>query len=135
MKIKIDNKNAEKIAAVLASVNGRASEHCYTDLFDVQRLAKYADCEMEKFGIRKKDIIGAVFISVSGERVPNAYARRGFSRVATLVTIERFPTGWFLVGADRAEIYQEGGHRRLWLTPAQDSIAVESLRGKYGVMS
>lgn len=130
MRILIDPKNEAKIVAALAAVNGRASDHTYTTLGDIAAVAR--DAEAALLAILPKTLApGAVYTAVSGGPVPRAYKYR---RNGTYVRLERGAAGWFLVNADRIEIYDKGGFSTLHLTQEQHLEAVTRFSSVYRVM-
>ena len=131
--IKLKRENEQKIDAALATVNGKARTHSYGSMWDLTMVADKADRMLAGYGIPKKQWVGAAVTAVSGDRVPNAYNRKGHTRIATKVTLERRATGWFLTEIGRTEIYQEGGSTTLYLTEQQDEIAVRILRMHYRI--
>lgn len=133
MKIRISVGNKEKIESALSAVNGRANAHTYTALHEIEYLADLAESRLEKLGLPKSRRAGAEYLAVSGSRVPNAYAAKGRSRVATFVKIVRTSGGWYIVAIEKTEIDQDGGNDRLIITTAQDQEAVENLRNGYSV--
>lgn len=122
--IKITKENAEKITKALADVNGKASQHAYTDFQEIENLAKTGEARLESLGVKKKDRAGALILATSGGTVSNSYAKQGFSRVATRVRIERKSTDWFIVKIEKQTIYQNGGGVCVYLTKDQKAAAV-----------
>lgn len=133
MKLRITEKNAALIEAALAAVNGRATAHACTDYGEVLWASMMAAKEAEDIMGTKRGTVGAVAVYVSGDAVTNAYAHKAFSRPATRLTLERRPSGWFLVHVEKADIRQSGGGLSLTLTAEQDAEAVRRLRERYNV--
>jgi len=130
--MKINIKNFKKTQSVLDSVNGAARAHTY-DAIEVQSLARDAEREMTALGIPKGAMVGAIYESTSGDKVSNAYASKGHHRVATAVTLERFPSGWFLTRAEKTTVWQQGGSSHLFLTQAQVDLALAHTRSKFSI--
>ncbi len=127
--VKITEKNAAAIVAILASVNGKALSHTFNTFGDIDYLARVAEVRVTDLVGSQKAAVGAEFRATSGSKVANAYK---YSRSGTAVTLERRSTGWFLVHAAEQTLYPNtGGDRRLILTQAQDAKAVEVLRSTY----
>ena len=64
----------------------------------------------------------------------NTYARAGYWRAATRVTMIRRASGWFLTSVERTEVGQQGGGPGvLTLTAEQDAIAVKRTRAQYRI--
>jgi hypothetical protein len=133
--IKIVPENATAIETALQAVNGNAYTHTYVTYKDVESVALKGARRLDAMDLPKKARIGAAVTSTSGEEVARAYCRKGFSRVATRITVECRPTGWFLTNVEKAEIYQLAGGWSLRLTAEQDAEAVRRLRQRYTVIS
>ena len=118
----------EKIEAALRAVNGKASSHTYTQAGEIYALSDAAEQRLEELGIPKAERVGAIYRSVSGGSVPNAYK---YSRLATWVKLEKRSSGWFFVEACAAQVYKDAPKGQLSLTPKQDAIAVAKLRAGY----
>lgn len=135
MKIKIPtlqdcgSKNLALISAALAAVNGTAVDHTY-DTSDIVRLASGAEAFAITLFDNKKLVVGARYSAESGSKVPSAYR---YTRISTVVTLEKFSTGWFLVEVSRGTIWGGGGSQRLILTEAQDTLATAKARSRYTV--
>jgi hypothetical protein len=125
------NKNNQLILNALQSANGKASGHTFEYVHQLLKLAEIAERRLEALRLPKKYRAGARFVAVSGEAVPNKYK---YTRIATMVKLERGPKCWFLIAAERAEIHQSGGWRRLHITKEQDKAAVELMRVEYDVI-
>lgn len=127
--IKITNTNAAKIEAMLAAVNGRATEHTYL-CGDLADLAISAEERLESLGIPKSMRAGAEVFAISGGAVPNAYK---YSRKATSARLVRRATGWFVANVGSVTIWERGGKVDLMLTEDQDAKAIETLRTGYRI--
>lgn len=123
--IKIEARNEAAIVKRLASVNGTAMAHTYYSYTQVYDLVQRAVERLEDLRLPRKNWPGAIYKAVSGDPVSRAYARKGFSRVATYVRLERMASGWFLFGVMRTEVDERGGKETLWLTPEQRDIVVD----------
>lgn len=130
--LKITEANRAALAAVLAEVNGKASSHTFTTFEHLYLLANDAECKLHfGFEIPATRRAGASLYAVSGEPVAARY-RSG--RAGTAVTLERKPSGWYLVGCAAVTLYPDhGGKRVLTLTPAQDEEIVRRVRQGYRV--
>lgn len=133
--IKITASNLPAIEAALAQVNGKASEHTYTNAADIVRLAQRAENAVARLVGAKKHAPGAQMRALSGEAVSNSYNSKGYTRAATWVNIERKSSAWYLTRCERGDVGQGGGYERLMLTPAQDALAVAKFRKSYGVIA
>jgi hypothetical protein len=125
--IKIIESNSAKIMSALESVNGKSTAHTYTSFHDIKWIVQLADKKLMSL-LPKKYHAGAIFSSVSGDPVPNAYK---YKRIATSILIERRSTDWFLIDVRATEIYKEGGRNRIMLTKNQDAEAVSIFKKQY----
>lgn len=133
MKIKIAPENAEALEAALVKVNGKSSSHTYDSFFHLDFIATDAEAILEHLKLPKRIRSGAEVVSISGGRVPNSYK---YARRATLVTLTRGSSAWFLTPVKPATVYKEGGGPdRLYLTKEQDCEAVSNFRSQYKVRS
>lgn len=117
------------VRQALAAVNGKATQHTYTDLHDINRLVIDAESKLESLGIPKNNRHGARFSAESGDKVPSAYK---YSRTGARVVFERRKAGWFLVSIDTATIYQDGGKCTLQITAEQQDQAIAAMHKKHG---
>ena len=127
--IKIEQKNAEKIAAALAEINGKATAHTFTTFADVQRQVDSAEKQLAVL-LKKKDWAGAVSVVLSGYDVCRPYK---YQRVGTQIRIERHPSGWFLTEIEEARLFAKGGDGRglIYLTEEQTEAAKANLLTKF----
>lgn len=96
MKININDK--EKVDNVLGTVNARVRNVTH---YGVMSFVERIERDLERKGLLKKYWTGLKFrCNPNAERFPNAY--KGVP-MATYFTVERYPSGWFLVGVERRE--------------------------------
>lgn len=96
MKININDK--EKVDIALAKVNARVRNATH---YTVETMVDRIERDLERKGLLKKYWTGLTFLcNPNAERFPNAY--KGVP-MATYFTVERYPSGWFLVGVERRE--------------------------------
>lgn len=134
--ILITEKNADSIAAALHAVNGTATAHTYSDFSKIAGIAAKAEREAIALLGSKKAAVGVRWAETSGGRVPNAYDKQAHTRIATCVTLERRPSGWFLTNARKATIFKDGGGPGLlFLTAAHEAAAIHELQKRYRMMS
>jgi len=133
--IKIDAKNEAAIVLALGAVNGRAEAHAYTTFPEINRIANRAESKMIGLVGAQARAVGATVTSTSGNEMCNAYAKKNHgTRPATRVVIERRATGWFLIDAQRADVWQQGGGADvLTLTQAQADCAVSRLKEQFRI--
>ena len=137
MKIAIrpvhDSKHAiddMKINDALQAVNGKSGMHTFDHASQIWPLAVAAEARLEVLGIAKKHRVGAFFVAVSGDRVPNKYKYR---RNATLVRLERGTTNWFITRVEKRTVFCDGGSKLLFLTANQDAAAIAKVREGYQI--
>ena len=107
----ITAKNAAAITAKLAAVNGRATTHAFTEYDHIAYVAALAEKAAHALLGSQKAIVGATWTETSGEKVCNAYARTGYWRAATRITMTRRPSSWFLTEVERVETVVDPIHR------------------------
>ena len=130
--IKVIPANAAAIESALHAVNGHAREWTFTTYAEIEAMANVEERRLECRWIPKSARAGARLFARSGQTVANAYKS---TRIATLVTLERRSSGWYLTRVAKTMIFpNQGGRRDVWLTPAQDAIAVAGLRREYSVL-
>jgi len=135
--IRIESKNSAAIEAALKAVNGTAYNHCFTAFAEVLAVATDAEERVVGFVGSKARAVGATVGRTSGAAVLNAYANKCFGpRVATRVMLERRSTGWFLIDAKKAEVWQPGGGGgRIALTQSQRDLAVARFEVRFDVVA
>jgi hypothetical protein len=129
MKIKITDANRQAINILLGKINGKSLAHTAHDKH-IFELAELMEMRLEKFGIAKKDRSGATASGMSGGKVPSAYK---YSRIVNTYTIERKSSDWFLIYAQRDEVWGNASKDRLSLTVAQRDIAVSKFTAQFSV--
>lgn len=96
--MKINIRDKEKVNEVLAVLNARVRNATH---YDVKKVVDRIEFELQQKGLLKKYWTGLRFrCNPNPEKFPNAY--KGVP-MATYFTVERYPSGWFLVGAERKE--------------------------------
>ena len=96
MKININNK--EKMDSEFKKVNARVRG---ASSYDVENLVNIIEINLGLKGVPKKYWTGLKFrCNPNPETFPHAY--KGIP-MATYFTLERYPSGWFLVGVERRE--------------------------------
>jgi len=123
------SKDAAEVA--LNAVNGKATAHTFTTYNALVDAAQWAEKQLNVLGIPKGQRKGAKLVALSGEAVPNAYK---YQRQGTYLIMERRAAGWYLTEVEASTIYKEGGFRRVALTQAQDTVAVQKFRSAYAVI-
>ena len=129
MKIKIVEANRRAINLMLGEINGKSLSHTANDKH-IFELAELMEMRLEKFGIAKKDRAGAKASGMSGGNVPTAYK---YSRIVNSYTIERKSSDWFLIDAQRDEVWGNASKDHLSLTPDQRDIAVSKFTAQFTV--
>ena len=128
--IKFEKTNAEKINAILDTVNGRASDHTYHTFNHFSVDAEALIWKIENLLGGKKYCPGAKFSIESGGSVPSAYK---YTRIGTRISFECRASGWFVTEIKRADIWAKGGESKIVLTPAHHDQAVNVLKSGYVV--
>jgi hypothetical protein len=95
--MKINVKNTEKINTTLDAVQSRAKVRLSVAR-DVNAAVEQIEARLKTLKVPKKEWLGVVVIDQRLGRFASAYK---WMPEATLFTIERFKTGWFLTGARR----------------------------------
>ena len=131
MKVKIVEANRQKINILLGEINGKSVSHTAHDKH-IFELAELMEMRLEKFGIAKKDRAGAKASGMSGGNVPTAYK---YSRIVNTYLIERGSSEWFLIDAQRDEVWGNASKDQLSLTPAQRDIAVSKFTAQFSVQA
>ena len=129
MKIKIVEANRTKIHALLQEINGKSVSHT-AGAQNIFELAELMEMKLEKFGIAKKNCAGARASGMSGGDVSTAYK---YSRIVNTYTIERKLSDWFLIDAQRDEVWGNADKDRLSLTVTQRDIAVSKFTAQFSV--
>ena len=104
--MKINIKNPSKIYPALEKVNGRATSFTIRKAETVLRVAERAEAQLN--ALPKPDRVGAVAFYTPAGPTANSYK---WGAASTQITLERFPTGWFLIGVERAEVYPKQPER------------------------
>lgn len=129
MKIKITEANRCAINILLGEINGKSLAYTAHDKH-IFELAELMEIKLEKFGIAKKDRVGAKASGMSGGDVPNAYK---YSRIVNTYTIERKSADWFLIDAQRDEVWNKASKDQLSLTVVQRDIAIAKFTAQFSV--
>lgn len=130
MKIKISQDNSAAIDAVLAQVNGRASQHTASSL-DIIDAARRAEANLAQLGLPKAERSGASFFFRSGDKVAHAYA---FARAVNHATLQRGASAWYLVSVIKTEVQPSAKPSLIaTLTAAQDAEVIRRVREGYSI--
>ncbi|ACP24471.1 hypothetical protein NGR_c06780 [Sinorhizobium fredii NGR234] len=97
--IKLTEK--DKVDAILAQVNGRASKFVANRL-DVERAAKMAEARLEAARLPQALRVGCRVEFISGGPGAKAYE---YAAAGTMFQIVRAREGWMLVDASRTSVY------------------------------
>jgi len=118
--IKITADNAAKINAALDAANGKATSHTIRACSDVIAIAEAAESRLS--ALPKADRKGATLAHTPAGPSASAYK---YAAQTTRILIERRATGWFLISADRAEVYPRAPQRDVMTisTYQRDEIA------------
>lgn len=121
MKIKVDERNKDKIEDVLAKANGKAVTHTMWWFTEVDAAARSFEKALEDHFLLKKDRAGAVCkFRPSGKNLAKSY---NFGAITTEITLERRASGWFLTNAIRSRKFpQQDALREMHLSVGQVEI-------------
>jgi hypothetical protein len=99
--MRISLTKTDAINGTLATIQGKATVNLF-DADRLARLAKTAEQQMEDMDIPKKYRAGAQYDFCDAGPTATAYK---YKQSATLVTIERGASGWFLIEAQRVTVF------------------------------
>ena len=99
MKIRIHEKNREKIVTLLANVNGRSNVHVYRSYFEVLGIAYRLEKTLGTYSISKAHRVGVTARVQSGDQTSSAYK---YEAITTTLYLYRGSTDWFLTGVKRS---------------------------------
>jgi len=116
-KIKITEKNNDKLQAVLDKANGKCKERL-VDVSDLYRFVRKVEAHLSQLGVPKKLWAGTTYSHCEAITC-NAYRYRA---TATKVVIERGASTWFLVLAVRTATGVGRGHRSEWLKAGEETM-------------
>ena len=124
MKIKINEKNAQKIHTALDYINGRRTAFTIRSSSEIEYIAQNAEERLYVLPIKERT--GAIVFYTPQGPWANAY---GYSAHSTRIKIERKPTGWFLTDVKEATVYPKQKKQiDIYLTQVQaDEIQRRSL--------
>jgi hypothetical protein len=132
--IKVDNAQSLALGSALDAANGKAGAHTAA-IDDVFNAAREAETRLADLRLPKAARAGAKFSWTSGDKLPNAYARRSKTVIRTRLTLERRSASWYLVDAHRFEDWAtKTPTSRLLVTPEQDCYMIAALRAEYGLL-
>ena len=119
MKIKIVEKNKEKIQALIDKAQERAKKRCIS----VEMIFSYVSfIDMQFSGVPAVKKVGLAYeVDPYAQHYPNAYK---FSPESTLFTVEYCKTGWFLTDLHRGYGFKTVTelHALTFPTAAQDAL-------------
>jgi hypothetical protein len=88
--MKINLKNTELIEETLKSVNGKSISFTITDVDSIRKM------------LPKRSKVGTKVTYRPAGPSANCYR---YKSISTLVKIEKFPSGWFMVDAVRSQVW------------------------------
>lgn len=100
MKIKITEKNRDKIESELLKVNGRAESFTITKFNEVESVAKRAENILYYVPVKERK--GAKFLYRPAGATANSYK---YAAKTTTLELERTSTGWFLTNISEYHVY------------------------------
>jgi len=129
--IRIHEDNAVAIEAALHKANGAALTHTFNCYSDIEAEADLASSRLGELGLPVKLWKGARFRTWSGGRVAKSYK---YSRQATMVTLERRATGWFLVDVQQTAVWEKPPEPQLCVTRYQADEAQRRFAERYTIL-
>jgi hypothetical protein len=129
--IKIEDKNALKIEALLRKVNGKSTAHTFNKFEEIKVLVDSAEKRLESVLGGKSHFADAQVLATSGKELPNAYK---YLRVTTEVMLHRKSTGWFIMNANAIHRYHNRVRTKLKLTDAQKEWATHRMLEQASVL-
>ena len=118
LKIKVCDRNQEKIEKALKAVNGRKTAHTVTSYSTVAEIAQQFQRKLDTY-LPKKYQKGACLSYTSGDSVASSYK---YSRDATFLSLEKTTTGVFIRILSSDRIYEKGGSAVIGYTNEQLEI-------------
>lgn len=121
-KMKININNSKKLNAALATVNGNATARTMS-VYDCNQVVTKIEKTLNDLLIPKKYWVGAS-ATYSEQVYCTSYK---YEYATTEIKIERFASGWFVVGLRRPNCYpsSSGNDYKIHLTEESKKIAVE----------
>ena len=118
--IKITPANAARIQAMLAEANGRATSHTIRACSEVIAIADAAEDMLS--ALPKAERAGATLVHTPAGPSAKSYK---YAAATTRLFMHRRATGWFLISAERAEVYPRAPQRDAMTisTDQRDEIA------------
>lgn len=112
--IKIENKDI--IEKLLANINGNALTHTYTTYEEITNIIKKVEENILVKMLTKKDRIGLIVVSESGEKVAKSYK---YKRINTQVFIELGSKYWVITNIQASNCYIPGGYTKIYFNDNQ----------------
>ena len=130
-RIKIADENFDFLYAALEFVQHRCSVNTI-GVRGLLNLANTAEKRLEELGLPKSARAGAKFEYHDSGPSANAYK---YAQGATMVTIDRGTSAWYLTDVRRVEVYpRQSGLAKITLSKAQDELCVSKFRSQYSVV-
>lgn len=107
MRINISKTDA--LGDALESVNRRAAAHVL-EWYNVTALAERVEKDLQGRGVPKKYLKGAR-VTYTPAGPGKSYARKGRFVVSTQVELERGASDWFLIGAEKVDVWATESER------------------------
>lgn len=127
-KIKIADANFDFLYAALEFVQHRCSVN-RVSVWQLMNLADTTEKLLEGLGLPKSARAGARFEYHDSGPSVNAHK---YAQGATMVTIDRGTSAWYLTNVDRVDVYpRQSELAKITLSKAQDEICVRKFRTQY----
>lgn len=114
MKIKIDEKNKQKIEEILKQVQGKASARILKT-YEIFKLAAQAEKDLDELKISPSNRIGSEFVYTEG----TGCSTKKYSVDATYIRLKRGTKDWFFIEVERTYAHEIGKNRVLLGTNAK----------------
>jgi hypothetical protein len=124
MKIKVIEKNAEKIGKALQAVNGNAREHTFNSFDEIVEVCAKAD---KKLNILPKKIKkGVLIVARSGGSMQKSYRYR---RIITQVSLAYSTNGWYLAKIEGSQLWPDQSESiSYFFTDVQNEYALKKMK-------
>ena len=120
MKIKINEKNKDKINDVLNNEQKRCSVRT-THYDDVVNEVEAVQSILDKLMYKKNQVGVIATIDPNAQDFPGAY--QGIP-TSTIITVEKCPSGWFLIDCKRTYCCRASQRVQLTLTPDHEEAII-----------
>lgn len=129
--IKIIAENATIIESILHEINGKATAHTYITYENIYSIMLRFNKKLNELRLPDALKQGAKLISISGEKIPNAYK---YPRTATQITIEHKSKSYYFTDIQLIKIWQHAGKEAIYVSKEQHRHATKALFSQYNII-